>query len=47
MSHYRLAEVYRALGSSDEAEREYRTVADSGKNIYAVRMAKQRLTEYK
>lgn len=47
LSHYRLAEVYRALGSSDEAEREYRTVADSGKNIYAVRMAKQRLTEYK
>ncbi len=46
LSHYRLAEVYRALGSSDEAEREYRTVADSGKNIYAVRMAKQRLTEY-
>lgn len=45
LTHYRLAEVYRALGSSDEAEREYRTVADSDKNIYAVRMAKQRLAE--
>ena len=44
-SHYRLAEVYRALGSSDEAEREYRTVAESDKDIYAVRMAKQRLAE--
>lgn len=44
-SHYRLGEVYRALGSSDEAEREYRTVAESDKDIYAVRMAKQRLAE--
>lgn len=44
-SHYRLAEVYRTLGSSDEAEREYRTVAESDKDIYAVRMAKQRLAE--
>lgn len=44
-SHYRLGEVYRALGSSDEAEREYRTVAESGRDIYAVRMAKQRLAE--
>lgn len=44
-SHYRLAEIYRALGSSDEAEREYRTVAESDKDIYAVRMAKQRLAE--
>ena len=45
LTHYRLAEVYRALGSRDEAEREYRTVAESGRNLYAVRMAKQRLGE--
>lgn len=45
LSHYRLAEVYRALGSPDEAEREYRTVAESGRNLYAVKMSQQRLDE--
>lgn len=42
-SHFRLAEVYKALGSAEEAERECRIVAETGKNTYAAREARRYL----
>lgn len=40
---FRLGEAYAALGNEAEAEHAYRIVAESGKDIYVARAARQRL----
>lgn len=42
---FRLAEVYDALGKAEDAENEYRTVAEKGKDLYVAQKASQRLAQ--
>lgn len=42
-SHFRLAEIYAALGKSEAAQKEYRIVAENGKDLYIVHEAAQKL----
>lgn len=44
-SRFRLAEVYAGLGKNEEAQEEYRIVADNGKNLYIAHEAAQRLVQ--
>lgn len=43
-SRFRLAEIYAALGKSEAAQKEYRIVAENGKDLYIAHEAAQRLT---
>ncbi len=43
LGHYRLAEAYEAGGYAEDAEKEYRIVAEQGKKLYCAEKARQKL----
>ena len=43
LGHYRLAEAYEAGGYAEDAQKEYRIVAEQGKKLYCAEKARQKL----
>ncbi len=43
LGHYRLAEAYEAGGYTEDAEKEYRIVAEQGKKLYCAEKAREKL----